>query len=372
MNASHVPSPTRVRFWGTDEDGALIPEQSEYTPDDIVRFWNSSSSWSVLLLENPDPVWSSRLLGEGIETDIPQSFWDLHSSEIKLEGRSLWKSVFSRSKIREPRRHMHSMRGVFEYGVVEGLEEDTNNLEWQRPAENTIGYGWTSATRITYGYFDQRRKSCSMVDCLFPVLISLVIFVVDAPRSVIRADREGVGMPGWTSPNQRRPVLRLPYVTNTRGGVLIPHLFMRDKHSLFESFEVFLSHLWQLDALEQQHYDPDVLLTLLASSLWQTNLGLLKKDIEHISFVEMRNRNRSRREQNNFVNDRLHDRREDLAFLRREVQYLIKWMRVDLKPFSLFRKNWNPNDEEEKDEVNILDEVSTDSHLLYQFLMDTF
>lgn len=163
--------------------------------------------------------------------------------------------------------------------------------------------------------------------------------------------------------------MRLPYVTRTRGGLLVPHLFLSDTHALFESFESFLTHGWQLAAISRHQNDPDVLLTLLSISLWKTNLGLLKKDIEHVSFVEMRNQTRLQKDQTSFVNDRLHDRREDLAFLRREVQYLSKWIDPDLRQIET--QHFSDENGQER-EVDAIAEILEDSQSLQSFLMDTF
>ena len=66
------------------------------------------------------------------------------------------------------------------------------------------------------------------------------------------------------------------------------------------------------------------------------------------------------------MNERLHDGREDLAFLRRELEYPRKYMYDDNKRLAL------PMGTLYHDIGAVLDDVAKDSRMLQLYLMDTF
>jgi len=115
--------------------------------------------------------------------------------------------------------------------------------------------------------------------------------------------------------------------------VTLPQLFMGGSSSLFDIFESFFSYRWHRSVLfdKNEVIEPEVLLTLLCVSMWQSNLQLLKSDIEDVSFREMRKQIRLQHQASGSVNDRLHDRRAELSYLRREIAYLRQWMKDDVK-----------------------------------------
>ena len=140
----------------------------------------------------------------------------------------------------------------------------------------------------------------------------LDLFLVDAPLDIMRRHVEQYP--------RRRPTLRLMYATN-RGGVLLPQLFHQARNSLFDSLKAFLQHGWHSALLfRAEGAIPDEpFLYLLSNSLWISNLDYLTKDIHRISFEEVRNPSLK-------INNALHDRRENLAFMKASLTETIKYM----------------------------------------------
>lgn len=140
----------------------------------------------------------------------------------------------------------------------------------------------------------------------------LDLFLVDAPLDIMRRHVEQYP--------RRRPTLRLMYATN-RGGVLLPQLFHQARNSLFDSLKAFLQHGWHFALLfRAEGAIPDEpFLYLLSNSLWISNLDYLTKDIHRISFEEVRNPSLK-------INNALHDRRENLAFMKASLTETIKYM----------------------------------------------
>jgi Mg2+ and Co2+ transporter CorA len=130
-----------------------------------------------------------------------------------------------------------------------------------------------------------------------------------------------------------------------------------------------LSHAWHFNALfpdANTPLRPETFLYLVIASTWYTNLRFLDQDIKHIGFKEIRNPNAA-------INNRLHDRREDLISLREQVELASDWI-----PQSV-------NDEltaikalAQKDQcyIGLPNQLFLDilkrSELLEKFLMDSF
>lgn len=119
-----------------------------------------------------------------------------------------------------------------------------------------------------------------------------------------------------------RPSLRVPYSLN-RGGLQLQPLFelreqRRIHYSLFESLKSAFMHEWQKSLVftcyrGQTSTDilpAPILCYLLSNSMCRTNLRYLSREIRRISFQEIKYPNSG-------INQRLHDRREDLvAYLK--------------------------------------------------------
>lgn len=186
------------------------------------------------------------------------------------------------------------------------------------------------------------------------------LFLVDAPLSILN-DYTNI-------PLSRHPTLRFLYASNS-GGVELPQLLSHDKHSIFESLKSFFYHGWYEDLLYQRPsgvLPPHVLLYLLSSSVSQSNLRYLKREIERISFDEIRNPRLN-------TNNTLHDRREDLARLKSLLVETNTWVFPEVKEY--FKKHpffvthlstWKASPLEE------LKESLSQAIKLEAFLMETF
>lgn len=116
---------------------------------------------------------------------------------------------------------------------------------------------------------------------------------------------------------RRSPTLRFLYASNT-GGLVLPQLLSEPTYSLFESLRTVFGYSWHLALLfysPRNKYSkggilpPHAFLYMCAASIWATNLRFLDRDIKRISFEDIRHPSLK-------VNDRLHDRREDLIRLK--------------------------------------------------------
>lgn len=115
-----------------------------------------------------------------------------------------------------------------------------------------------------------------------------------------------------------RPTLRLTYGTS-RGGVVLPQLFPLAKYSLFDSFKAVFQHAWHFRLLFdiEGAIPEEPLLYILSNSLWESNFRYLTNEIHRISFEEVRNPSLK-------INNALHDRRENLAFMKTSLTETIK------------------------------------------------
>lgn len=118
-----------------------------------------------------------------------------------------------------------------------------------------------------------------------------------------------------------RTTLRLMYATN-RGGILLPQLFSQAKYSLFDSLESTLQHKWLFRLLfdgDKGAIPAQPLLYTLSNSVWESNLRYLTDDIHRISFEEVHNPSLK-------INNALHARRENLAFMKSILTETIKYV----------------------------------------------
>lgn len=141
----------------------------------------------------------------------------------------------------------------------------------------------------------------------------LDLFLVDEPLHIMTKHTELYP--------KTRPTLRLTYATN-RGGLLLPPHFPHTKYSLFDSLMGFAQHVWHFRVL----FDGDggaiagqPFLYLLSSSLWQSNLRYLTGEIHRISFEEVSNPSLK-------VNNALHARRENIAFMKASLTETITFV----------------------------------------------
>ena len=125
-----------------------------------------------------------------------------------------------------------------------------------------------------------------------------------------------------------RPTLRLPYATN-RGGLLLPPLFPQTKYSLFDSLKSLFQHGWHFKVLFGS--DGDAIpgrpfLYMLSSSLWESNLTYLTREINRLSLEEVRDPNLK-------INSEMHARRENLIFMKSCLIETIKYVPPEVKDY---------------------------------------
>ena len=141
----------------------------------------------------------------------------------------------------------------------------------------------------------------------------LDLFLVDAPLDIMTKHNEMYP--------KTRPTLRLTYAMN-RGGLLLPPLFPQTRYSLFDSLKGFTAHVWHFRVLfdgDEGAVAGQPLLYLLSSSLWESNLRYLTSEIHRISFEEVSNPSLK-------VNNALHARRENVAFMKASLTETINFV----------------------------------------------
>jgi CorA-like Mg2+ transporter protein len=187
------------------------------------------------------------------------------------------------------------------------------------------------------------------------------LFLVDAPLNM---GRRYLGMH-----RRSRPTLRLLYAMN-RGGLQLPPLLDQAQYSILDSLKNVFQHGWHLDLLfgdDLVVFPGRPLLYTISNSLWQSNLRFLAKHIKHISFEEIRCPNLE-------INEVLHDRREDLAFIKSGLTETTTYVPEKVKEY--FRTHSYYSERQD----HVLPVTPVDAHLrsleeatqLEVFLMQTF
>ncbi|KAK3643986.1 hypothetical protein LTR56_009838 [Elasticomyces elasticus] len=231
--------------------------ESLATPEHVlVRRRNDQQSQNptVCVVENITPQWIESL---GAAWDLEPSFFVHHAYNPPLEAH--WRT------------HEHS-EGAF----------------FSRSSERRDAFSFQITTRISYVKVDAY----------------LYLFLLDAPSSSSHAsDTHGTA----------RSTLRLPYAAN-RGGLVVGGLYEKSQFRLTDCFSNMFAHAWHLNILFGQPaaLPPIPLLYLLSSSLWESNIRYVDRQLRRVSFVEIRNPDRN-------INNRLHDLREDLADIKARV-----------------------------------------------------
>lgn len=195
----------------------------------------------------------------------------------------------------------------------------------------------------------------------FKAELTTDVFLVDAP--MIQMSPAGVAM------SSRASTLRVPLGMN-RGGLGIPQIFGQPRFSLHDCFYGFFSHQWHLKIMfagtttTAIRFTPETMLHLMASSLWTRNLRTLRRNIEIISFEDIRRPSIA-------INNKLHDQRHDLVYLTSSLAMTMKWIPRSIRT--------------ELDDIGAdlpgiyvgypdltLQETAQDATALERFLMDTF
>ena len=158
-------------------------------------------------------------------------------------------------------------------------------------------------------------------------------------------------------------------ISNNRGGLVFPQLFDKPEYSLYECLQQFLSHTWHFNALFSDvgsTVTPEILFYLALSSTWETNFRLLESEIKRIGFDEIRKPTTS-------INDKLHDRRQDLDSLRGQVLMARKWMPHAVKDsLNAIQVGARPEHKYIGFPDHTLTDIMIRSESLERFLMDSF
>jgi hypothetical protein len=142
--------------------------------------------------------------------------------------------------------------------------------------------------------------------------VCLDLVLVDAPLSLSGCTH--IQSVALHTPQRLRTTLRFKYSSN-REGVILPQLFSNRSYSLLECFKSMFQHEWHFFLLFDNIsgvLPAHVMLYLLSSTLWETNFRFLDADIKRLSFNDIRHPNLE-------INNRLHDRREDLEQLKNYI-----------------------------------------------------
>ena len=159
----------------------------------------------------------------------------------------------------------------------------------------------------------------------------------------------------------------------------MPQLYhvSQSQYSVFENLKAFCRHSWHLRVLfdyrepSKGQYKIDTsqdvlpchpLIYLLVSCLWEENLRYLDKEIKRISFREIRNPKLE-------INSELHDRREDLANIKKGLIETAMYIPAVVKEYFAIHPLWTSLSRIRIDNWERLIEEATK---LEAFLMETF
>jgi hypothetical protein len=154
----------------------------------------------------------------------------------------------------------------------------------------------------------------------------------------------------------------------------LPQLFYREHYSLFESLRVVFQHGWHTSLLFEEIegvLPGHPMLYMISSSLWETNLRFLTTKIRNISFRDLRNPSDS-------TNDKLHDQRQDLDYLRTFVTETLKWHPPTLPAYFVRLPKYDDRhralyfSDGSHHPIQNLQRILDDAEKLQGFLIDTF
>ena len=270
-----------------------------------------SRACGVFIVENIGPAYIEAL---GVAWRLDPSFFVDHA--LNRDREHLWTPYIFRDEPARIEEKRHSfIDGIFEYHGIcvhtdAELSSSPNHLQ-RHCFRSTWDNVETIVSNTRISYYQVHRELCKFIPKLKTHVTDNAmpdLFLVDAPLSLQKKYK--------TFPRRIRPSLRLPYAVN-RGGLLLPQLleesnFEDGPYSVFEALKSVFNHGWQRSILFRYDglFPAPPLCYMLSNSLWQTNLQYLTREIQRISFEEIRNPDPR-------INETLHDLREDL------VSYLI-------------------------------------------------
>ena len=140
-------------------------------------------------------------------------------------------------------------------------------------------------------------------------------------------------------------------------------------YSLFECLQEVFQHDWQFFLLFNcvpGVLPPHIMLYIFCSSLWETNLRYLDGYIKDLSFKEIRHPNLE-------INDKLHDRREDLAYLKKAITETLTYVFINIPEYFEQLPHYKTRrDTTNRTPIQNLGRILEDARVLEMFLMETF
>ena len=272
-------------------------------------------AYTVCVVENIGPRFIEAL---GSAWNLDPTFFVQHATNREREH--LWMpDVFTGDRPRSEMKPYDCIDGILEYhGISVRAEAELNSSPNHFP-RHCLRSTWDdvetviSNTRISYYRVHSELCESTLTSYKYSTDNATPdLFLVDPPLYLQNK---------YSSMSRRiRPSLRVPYAGN-RGGLLLPQLFElhSDKgipYSIFEALKSVFKHGWQRALLIRHNEHKPVafpaapLSYMLSNSLWQTNVQYLSREIQRISFKEVRSPDLK-------INETLHNLREDL------VAYLI-------------------------------------------------
>ncbi|OAG04115.1 uncharacterized protein CC84DRAFT_888453 [Paraphaeosphaeria sporulosa] len=154
---------------------------------------------------------------------------------------------------------------------------------------------------------------------------------------------------------------------------MLPQLFYREHYCLFESLRTVFQHGWHRSLLFEDIegvLPGHPMLYVISSSLWEANLRFLTTTIRDISFRDLRDPSDS-------TNDKLHDQRQDLDYLRTFVTETLKWYPPTLPSYFLSLPKYDQRHRDHiadnsEHPIQNLRRILKDAENLQGFLIDTF
>ena len=146
---------------------------------------------------------------------------------------------------------------------------------------------------------------------------------------------------------------------------MLPQLFDRPQHSLYESLQQFFSHSWHFDILTHQSLSAETILYLVVASTCATNFRYLDRNIRRIAFKDIR-------QPSLHINDYLHECRQNLTNLRAEVSNAKKWIpKLVREELEMIQASIDSGGYVGFPDT-VLDEISAEAETAERFLMETF
>lgn len=304
-NATWERSSRSIHFTDT-----VSPARQIRSPSDLIYHIRDVERVGVrhaCIIENISPEYIAALISE---CKLEAAFFEKHASnpeQHQLWNRDLYRWDWDPASSDPNKVQYTHMDGIFEYHGIQSTVDAQDTMQMSPNASKRLCFRQPpfpiqSNTRVSY----------------YRVHPWLYLFLVDAPLNILQRYSH--------LPRKHFPTLRFLHALN-RGGMSLPQdkFYAGRNYSIFDNLCSFFEHRWHLDILfsETQGVIPAPPFTyLLACSLWSSNLRYLTNDINQISFEALRNLTPEISHINE-INDRLHDRREDLARLKSGLQETI-------------------------------------------------